>query len=58
MTRHTKSDVAKEISDLKTTDSGDELRQNVPVSTVEDWLQKTGADPSQYSSLLTVEGEL
>lgn len=55
MIQYNRSDVAKGISDLKATESESELRQNVPVELVEEWLQETDADPTQYEWLQNVE---
>ena len=55
MTRHTKPDVVEAIRDLKATDSGSGLRQNVPIALVEEWLQETDADPTRYEWLQNVE---
>ena len=51
MSRNTKSDVAKAINDLKATASKGELRQNIPVSLVEEWYRETDVDPTQYEWL-------
>ena len=55
MTQYNRSDVAKGISDLKATESGSGLRQNVPIALVEEWLQETDADPARYEWLQNVE---